>query len=159
MLKKIKDILIKIKQDKPLIVNLTNDVTMNFVADGLLSLGASPIMSKSEQEIEDLLQWAQAIVINFGTLDDAFIALSERACIIANQLNKPVLLDPVGAGASNYRTETCMKFLQQYNLSIIRGNASEIMSLAAVARLTKGVDSTMDSQQAIESAKNSFNAT
>ena len=109
MFEKIKEITTKIKKNKPLILNITNYVTMDFVANGLLSLGASPVMSKAEQEIEDLLQLAQSIVINLGTLDKQFIALCEHACLIANQLKKPIILDPVGAGASSYRTDADRK--------------------------------------------------
>ena len=143
----------QIKQQNPLILNLTNDVTMDFVANGLLSLGASPIMSKAEKELECLIQIANAVVINIGTLDDTFINLCKKACQLANQNKKPLILDPVGAGATGYRTQTCLQLLKQFKFDLIRGNASEIMALAKVVNHTKGVDSCMTTQDAITSGK------
>jgi hydroxyethylthiazole kinase len=144
----------KIKQEKPLILNLTNYVTMDFIANGLLSLGASPVMSSGRAEIEDLLQFTKALVINPGTLDDDFIQLCAHACATANKLNVPIILDPVGVGATLYRTNTSLRWLTEYQIAIVRGNASEVMALAGAAGLTKGVDSTMESTQAINSAAN-----
>jgi hydroxyethylthiazole kinase len=145
--------ILKIRQTKPLILNLTNYVTMNFIADGLLALGASPIMSNSEEELEDLLKISQILVINIGTLDDKFIKLCRKACEIANKLNKSIVLDPVGVGASHLRTNSCQKLLQDFKIAIIRGNASEVMALSGLSFSTKGVDSTEASENAIASAK------
>jgi len=111
-------------------------------------------MSRAPQEMDELLQLSNALVINIGTLDEKFIALCEQACATANTLNKPIILDPVGAGASRYRTHTCLDLLNNYKFSIIRGNASEIMSLSGMSTKTKGVDSTMQSDSATESALN-----
>lgn len=141
-----------IKEKNPLVLNITNHVTMDLVANGLLSIGASPIMSNAEQEIDALLQHTHSVVINLGTLNDAFMKLCKKTCDIANQLNKPIIFDPVGAGASQYRTKHCMSLLNDYNIAIIRGNASEIMALCGALPDTKGVDSSEDSNQAIESA-------
>lgn len=149
----IHQIITRIKQTKPLVLNITNDVTMDFVANGLLCLGASPIMSKGIQESADLLDITTSVVINPGTLDDNFIALSEQVCLLANTINKPIVLDPVGAGASLYRTSTCKRLLDTFDVAIIRGNASEIMALAGHTRNTKGVDSTSETQHAIDSAR------
>jgi hydroxyethylthiazole kinase len=153
MLEKMQEIVEKIKQEKPLILNITNYVTMDFVANGLLSMGASPIMCKAEQEVEDLLKIAKSVVINLGTLDESFIHLCHHTCGIANQVKKPIILDPVGAGASRYRTNTALKILNDYQISIVRGNASEIMALSGLTSMTKGVDSTVDSDNAMEAAK------
>ena len=153
MFEKIKNVVAKIKEEKPLILNITNDVTMDFIANGLLSIGASPIMSKAAQEIEDLLQYAKSVVINLGTLNKDFITLCRKTCEIATQLNKPIVLDPVGAGATQLRTETCMSLINEYNISIIRGNASEVIALYRLSYMTKGVDSLSESKHAIESAK------
>lgn len=141
------------KTQRPLILNLTNHVTMNFVANGLLSLGASPIMSLAQEEMEDLINIAHAVVINIGTLNEPFIRLCEHVCSIANQLGKPITFDPVGAGASRYRTQTCLSFLEQFDFAIIRGNGSEIMALTGCAQSTKGVDSSVATQYAIENAQ------
>lgn len=143
----------RIKHEKPLILNITNNVTMDFIANGLLCLGASPIMSKAIQESADLLQITSRVVINPGTLNDEFIAHSEQICSLANSFDKPIVLDPVGAGASAYRTFACKRLLSDFNIAILRGNASEIMALAGHTHNTKGVDSTCETQYAIESAQ------
>jgi hydroxyethylthiazole kinase len=122
---------------------------MAFVANGLLALGASPIMSVSEDEIDDLLHLSQALVINLGTLDKAFLNLAKTACEQANKQNTPIILDPVGAGASTYRTTSAWQLMDTYRIALIRGNASEIMALAGEAIQTKGVDSTAESTDAI----------
>ncbi|MCD6039976.1 MAG: hydroxyethylthiazole kinase [Gammaproteobacteria bacterium] len=154
MMEKINNLVTKIKQEKPLILNLTNYVTMDFVANGLCCLGASPVMSYAEQEMEDLIPMAKAVVLNPGTLDEHFIALCTHACKIANQHHIPLILDPVGAGATSYRTQISLKWLTDFNIAIVRGNASEIMALAGAAGITtKGVDSTTAVSEAISSAK------
>jgi hydroxyethylthiazole kinase len=153
MFEKMKTCVSNIKLEKPLILNITNDVTMDFIANGLLSLGASPIISKAEHEIEDLLQHVKSVVINLGTLNKEFVALCKHTCQIANRLKIPIVLDPVGAGASQYRTETCTSLLNDYNIAIIRGNASEVMALLDSSQRTKGVDSLEESNQALDSAK------
>lgn len=136
----------QIKQNKPLVLNLTNYVTVDFVANGLLSLGASPVMSKAKQEIEDLLILADTVVINLGTLNEEFINLCEYTCRIANQLNKPIIIDPVGAGASTYRTVTNRKLIDDFNIAIIRGNAYEIAALS-------GLPTTFEEDELIENAQ------
>jgi len=152
MLTSINQHLQKIKLENPLILNMTNAVTIDFVANGLLSLGASPIMSKAQQEIDDLLKIAKSVVINIGTLNQAFVEICELTCANANKCNVPIILDPVGCGASHYRTEMSKKLIDQYQIAIIRGNASEILSLSS-ASTTKGVDSTHQSEQAIATAQ------
>lgn len=153
MFKKIVSDVQQIKKIKPLILNITNDVTMDFIANGLLSVGASPVMSKSESELADLIQIASSVVINIGTLDETFMSRCHAACHIANQLQKPIVFDPVGVGATKYRTEQALSILNHYRIAIVRGNASEIAALAGCNVLTKGVDSSMTSDAAIQSAK------
>lgn len=153
MYEEIKKILSKIKKVKPLILNITNDVTMDFIANGLLSVGASPMMSKAKSEMDDLLQLADAVTINLGTLDDQFISLCDYVCETANQLQKPIVLDPVGSGASDYRTRASLNLINQFRIAIIRANASEILSLSDGSFKTKGVDSVDESNKAIESAR------
>jgi hydroxyethylthiazole kinase len=153
MYQQVSELVNKIKHCQPLILNVTNDVTMDFIANGLLSLGASPIMTQSAEEIEDLLKLARAVVINIGTLNDAFIGLCEQVCHTANQLGVPIILDPVGAGASPYRTSACHHLLNRYQFSIIRGNASEILALSGSQQNTKGVDSTIATDLVLESAQ------
>ncbi len=152
MFLQIKSLLNKIRTERPLILNLTNSVTMDFVANGLLSLGASPIMTNAEEELEDLLKISKALVINIGTLDEQFVKLAKRACELANQLNAAIILDPVGVGASEYRTKTCLELMENYRFAIIRGNASEIKCLAGELVTSKGVDSLESSESAAKSA-------
>jgi hydroxyethylthiazole kinase len=142
-----------IKAHKPLILNLTNYVTMDFVANGLLSIGASPIMSVADEEIDDLLAISQVLTINFGTLNDSFITRCHKACLSAKRLNRSIVFDPVGAGASSYRTTACLDLLEQFECAVIRGNASEIMALCGAMHTTKGVDSTLLPTEVIAAAK------
>ncbi|HBI22513.1 MAG TPA: hydroxyethylthiazole kinase [Legionella sp.] len=153
MFENIEQIVTRIKHEKPLILNITNDVTMDFVANGLLSLGASPVMSQAPQEAADLIHIASSVIINPGTLNDAFIQHAEHVCELANACHKPIVLDPVGAGASLYRTSACKRMLAEFNIAILRGNASEIIALADGMHCTKGVDSHSDTHEAIDSAK------
>lgn len=146
-------ILTNLRATKPLILNITNQVTMDFIANGLLSLGASPMMSSSSQESYDLIKLANCVVINIGTLNDEFLAVCHHVCRIANELHKPIIFDPVGAGASQYRTEACLRLIDQFQIAILRGNANEIMSLLNSTIMTKGVDGTLSSIEAIPYAK------
>lgn len=143
-------ILQKIKKEKPLILNYTNEVTVDFVANGLLSIGASPVMSQAEEEIEDLVKIAQSVVVNLGTLNKEFVKLCEHVCEIANTLKKPIILDPVGAGASSYRTEICRHLITNFSIACIRGNASELMALTNLSTTTKGVDSTLETTEILD---------
>lgn len=131
----------RIQQERPLILNLSNLVTMDFVANGLLSLGASPMMTASTEELEDLIKICSAVVINIGTLNAAFVELCGQACYIASRWNKPIVFDPVGAGASAYRNQVCEQFLKKYSFAVLRGNAGEIMALTGKTETMKGVDS------------------
>lgn len=153
MLQNVNELRAAIKHNKPLVLNITNHVTMDFVANGLLSLGASPIMSLAPQEMEDLIKLCDSVVINLGTLSTDFIFLCEQACKLANRLDKPVILDPVGAGASSFRTEAAQKLISNYHIAILRGNASEIMSLSGIESVTRGVDSSFTSLPSLEGAK------
>jgi len=143
----------KLKAVNPLVLNLTNYVSMDFVANGLLSLGASPIMSESIEELEALLKISQALVINLGTLNADFMKRVEVACAYANAFNVPIILDPVGAGATAYRTKSATDLLNYYQIALVRGNASEIMALSGAAQQTKGVDSLAESLDAELAAK------
>lgn len=134
----------QLRNQSPLILNITNLVTMDFIANGLLSLGASPIMSESIEELDELLTMAHALVINMGTLSPSWVSLASQAAEKATQLKRPIIFDPVGAGASKYRTQTARYFLNQYPLSIVRGNASELLALTDSSSVTKGVDSQHD---------------
>ena len=124
----------------PLVHNITNYVTVNDVANILLASGASPIMSDDVGEVEEITTICAGLNINIGTLNartiPAMFAAGKKAC----QLGNPVLLDPVGAGASSLRTNTARQLTEQIDFTVIRGNISEIRTLASGAGTTKGVD-------------------
>jgi hydroxyethylthiazole kinase len=143
----------KIVETAPLILNLTNIVTPDLIANGLLSLGASPVMTQDANEIEELTRYASAVVINMGTLNDTFKQLARVACGIANDLGKPLILDPVGAGATVLRTDFAVELLSDYAVTVVRGNASEIAALSGAQGDTKGVDSTKESALMVDTAK------
>lgn len=150
MLEQIQSTISLLKKQKPLILRLTNYVTMDFMANSLLALGAAPLMSESRDEIEELTQLSQAVYINIGTLNDVFMDKAQLAAQFAHSIGKPLILDPVGAGASKLRTAAAMKLLPY--AQAIRGNASEIISLSGANGGTKGVESTDPVMTAIKSA-------
>lgn len=132
----------KIFSDKPpVVVNITNYVAMNFNANALLAIGASPIMSFYDKEMDDLLAIADSLVINIGCLDDNEIRGMHEAASAANKYGKPWVLDPVGVGASKARTQTAVELITKYHPAIVRCNASEIMVLHGTSCQTRGVDS------------------
>lgn len=149
--------LICIRETTPLIHNITNYVVMNNTANALLALGASPVMAHALNEVEEMVNLAAALVINIGTLNDDWIAAMEKAMLSAKQLNKPIIFDPVGAGATTYRTCTTKKLLNIATPTVIRGNASEIAAIANQSITTKGVDSTQDSQTVVTVAQSLAN--
>lgn len=142
-----------VRQQAPLVHNITNFVVMNNTANALLAVGASPIMAHAHSEVEGMVAIAHALVINIGTLDEYWVTSMLMAASAANTSNKPWILDPVGAGATSYRDEVLQKLLQ-FKPTVIRGNASEILALAkANATITKGVDSTAASSDAVGAAR------
>ena len=143
----------EIRNSSPLVHNITNYVVMNTTANALLSIGASPVMAHAVEEVEDMTSIAGALVINIGTLSQSWIDAMSLAMKKAKQKEIPIVFDPVGAGATKYRTNTCKNLLDETPPSIIRGNASEIMSLLDANIATKGVDSSHSADSAIEAAK------
>ncbi len=142
-----------IRDTSPLVHNITNYVVMNNTANALLALGASPVMAHAQPEVADMAGIAGALVINIGTLSDPWIAAMFTAAKAAQAKGIPMVLDPVGAGATAYRTDTAKKLMQQCSPTIIRGNGSEIMALGNQDAATKGVDSASAADQAIDTAK------
>ncbi|MCM3584199.1 hydroxyethylthiazole kinase [Mesobacillus maritimus] len=134
-------ILRKVRQQKPLIHNITNVVVTNFTANGLLALGASPVMAYAVEEVAEMAQLADALVLNIGTLNSNIVESMIIAGKAANEKGVPVILDPVGAGATSYRTKTAERILNEVNVSVIRGNAAEIANVAGQSWRIKGVDS------------------
>jgi len=142
---------LQIRKKNPIIHNISNLVAMPITANLLLALGASPIMAHAREELADILSLSQALAINIGTLDGNWVNAIAVAQSIALQSGIPIVFDPVGAGASPYRTETAKKILAQ-GVHVIRGNASEIMALADTHIKNTGVDSTHSSEEALASA-------
>ena len=124
----------------PLIHNITNYVTVNDCANILLACGASPIMADDVEEVVDITAICGGLNINIGTLNSRTIPAMKLAGKTANALHHPVVLDPVGAGASRLRTQTAMELLEEVRFAVIRGNISEIKTLASGSGTTKGVD-------------------
>lgn len=135
------DNLKKVRESKPLIHNITNFVVMHYTANVLLACGASPVMAHADNEVEEMVDHAQALVLNIGTLTDAWVSTMIKAGRRASALGKPIILDPVGAGVTQLRTNAVKAILAQTWVSVIRGNASEILSLAGAGTTAKGVDS------------------
>lgn len=140
-----------LREQKPLILNLTNGVTMEWVANMLLAAGALPIMTCAESELPDLVVNAAAVYINIGTLTPEFLKLCDQALVLAKKYGIPVVLDPVGAGASQLRSEAAKKIARQ--AAIIRGNASEIIAVAEDADFQMGVDAIHLPEQAANAAR------
>ncbi|WP_321393634.1 hydroxyethylthiazole kinase [uncultured Desulfuromusa sp.] len=143
----------KVRETAPLIHNITNYVVMNNTANALLAVGASPVMAHAQEEVEEMVAIASALVINIGTLSQDWIAAMALAMTAATEKGIPIIFDPVGSGATSYRTRICRELLT-VNPSIIRGNASEIMSLVDASIQTKGVDSGADVSLAEQAALN-----
>ncbi len=133
-------ILNNVRETTPLVHNITNYVTVNDCANILLACGGSPIMSDDEGDVEDITSICGGLNINIGTLNKNTIPSMYLAGKRANALGHPVLLDPVGAGASRLRTETAAGLIDQVRFTVIRGNISEIKALAQGSASTKGVD-------------------
>ena len=142
-----------VRKSGPLIHNITNYVAMNNSANALLAIGASPVMAHASEEVKDMATMAQALVINIGTLSPVWVQAMFEAFGAALKKGVPVIIDPVGAGATPYRTRTVRELLETGRPAILRGNASEIMSLADDDMKTKGVDSTLSSDEALKSAR------
>lgn len=139
--KTLKEDLERIRTEKPLVHHLTNFVAMNDSANITLAIGASPVMSHAHEEVQEMVAAASALLINIGTLDEYWIKSMLLAGKKANELNIPVLLDPVGAGATKLRSDAARNLMNEVNFTIIKGNYGEILSLAGGEGVVKGVDS------------------
>lgn len=143
----------KIRATSPVVHNITNYVVMNTTANALLALGASPVMAHAGEEVSDMVGIAQALVVNIGTLSREWVNAMFLAAEKAASREVPIVLDPVGAGATPYRTATAREFVRTFRPAIIRGNASEIMALQEDTSKTRGVDSTGSSHDAAGTAE------
>lgn len=138
--KKVAELLYSLKQKNPLVHHITNYVTVNDCANITLAIGASPVMADDIEEVGDMVSLASSLVINIGTLNSRTVEAMIAAGKKANELNIPVILDPVGAGATPYRTKIANKIVDEIKLAAIRGNISEIKTLYGLKSETKGVD-------------------
>lgn len=139
-------ILMNVRSAHPLVHNITNYVTVNDCANITLACGASPIMADDIEEAAEITSLCSALNINIGTLNQRTIPAMLAAGKKANQLGHPVILDPVGAGASALRTGTALSLLEQIHFTVIKGNISEIKTLAFGNGTTKGVDADLSDQ-------------
>ena len=139
----IKTYLNNLKQKNPLIHCITNYVTVNDVANSLIAIGASPVMADEPSESGEITAISNGLLINLGTLNLNTIKAMQNSIKMANSLNLPVVLDPVGVGASTLRNETAINFLKEYKFGIIKGNISEIKFLNGEKSIAKGVDASL----------------
>ena len=129
-----------IRERKPLVHQITNFVVMNETANATLALGALPVMAHAVQEVAEMASVASALVLNIGTLSDEWVEAMLLAGHAANRAGVPVVLDPVGAGATAYRTETARHLLEDLDVAVVRGNSAEIAILAGHAAEIRGVE-------------------
>lgn len=141
-----------VRKNKPLVHCITNLVVTNFTANMLLACGASPVMAHAHEEVQDMTGIAQGLLLNIGTLDPYWIQSMKLAFAAAQKRGIPVVIDPVGAGATPYRNQALEDLLQQGMPAVVRGNASEVMSMAHVAITSRGVDSSASVDDALAAA-------
>ncbi|PID41292.1 MAG: hydroxyethylthiazole kinase [Proteobacteria bacterium] len=141
-----------IREKKPLVHNITNFVVMNYSANVLLAMGASPVMAHAEQEVAQMVSYAGALVLNIGTLSEPWVRSMVKAGQSCGETGTPIVLDPVGSGATSFRTGTARKLIDECNVRIVRGNSSEILSLGTDDATTRGVDSVHHVDDAAEAA-------
>jgi hydroxyethylthiazole kinase len=130
-----------IRTSRPLIHSITNLVVMNETANAILCLGALPIMAHAKEEVEEMVGISSALVLNIGTLEPDWIDAMEMAGRRANEKGIPVILDPVGAGASRLRTDSSKRLMDSVRITIVRGNAAEVATLVGMSAEVRGVES------------------
>lgn len=139
-----KNIIKKVRENQPLIHHLTNQVVMNFSANGLLSFGGAPVMAKAEEEAYDMASAADGVLINIGTITEQEIQAMIAAGKAANEKGNPVVVDPVGVAATSFRTTAMKRILKEVQPTVIKGNAGELAHLVQIPWQTKGVESVGD---------------
>jgi hydroxyethylthiazole kinase len=130
-----------VRERKPLVHQITNYVVMNETANATLALGALPVMAHAREEVEEMVSVAGALVLNIGTLSKHWIEAMLLAAKVGNETGVPVVLDPVGAGATTLRTETAKRILDEADIAVVRGNAAEVATLAGREAEIRGVES------------------
>ncbi|SFJ61650.1 MULTISPECIES: hydroxyethylthiazole kinase [unclassified Bacillus (in: firmicutes)] len=139
-MKEIAQVIETVRERNPLVHNITNVVVTNFTSNGLLALGASPVMAYAKEEVAEMASIAGALVLNMGTLRQEEVEAMLIAGKSANMHNVPIVFDPVGAGATSYRTEVARYIPNEIKLAVIRGNAAEIANVIDEKWEIKGVD-------------------
>jgi hydroxyethylthiazole kinase len=147
------DSLRRLRETKPLIHQITNYVVMNETANATLALGALPVMAHAREEVEEMAAIAGALLLNIGTLSPHWVDAMLLAGRIANERGIPVVLDPVGAGATTYRTETAKRILDEIDVTVLRGNAGEVATLVGVDAEVRGVESIATSSDPADLAR------
>ncbi len=135
------DSLRRLRETKPLVHQITNYVVMNETANATLALGALPVMAHAREEVEEMVRISGALVLNIGTLSPPWVEAMLLAGRTANEAGVPVVLDPVGVGATTYRTETAKRILDEVNVAVLRGNGGEVATLVGVDAEVRGVES------------------
>ena len=143
----------KVKEINPLVIHYTNEVTINDCANITLALGASPLMSYSNEEVEEVVSIASSVVINIGTMNSSRLDLFVKAGKAANKFNKPVILDPVGVFATKTRTDFTNKLLNEIKFDVVKGNVAEIKFIGGLDVRGQGVDSFDDGEDISEVIK------
>jgi hydroxyethylthiazole kinase len=131
----------RLREQRPLVHQITNYVVMNETANATLALGALPVMAHAREEVEEMVALAGALVINIGTLSPPWVGAMLDAGIAANAKGIPVVIDPVGVGATTYRTDTAKRLLDAVDVAVLRGNPGEIATLVGVDAEVRGVES------------------
>jgi hydroxyethylthiazole kinase len=131
----------RLRETRPLVHQITNYVVMNETANATLAIGALPVMAHAPEEVEEMVGLAGALVLNIGTLSPSWVDSMLIAGRAANARGVPVVLDPVGVGATRYRTETAKRILDEVDVAVLRGNAGEVATLAGVDAEVRGVES------------------
>src|SRR5438093_9287343 len=147
------DALRRLRERKPLVHQITNYVVMNETANATLALGALPVMAHAREEVEAMVRLAGALVINIGTLSPHWVEAMLAAGKGANDAAVPVVLDPVGAGATSYRTDTAKRILGDVKVAVLRGNAGEVATLVGVEAEVRGVESIGAREEAADLAR------
>jgi len=130
-----------LRERKPLVHSITNYVVMNETANAVLALGALPVMAHAREEVQEMVALAGALVLNIGTLEESWVESMLLAGTAANERGVPVVLDPVGAGATAYRTETAKRILDAVGVAVVRGNPGEVATLVGIEAEVRGVES------------------
>jgi hydroxyethylthiazole kinase len=147
------ELLVRLRSRRPMIHHITNMVVMNDTANVTLHIGGQPVMSHAKEEVAEMVSAAGALVLNIGTLTPELVESMLVAGRRANELGIPIVLDPVGAGATPLRTDSCLRLLRELRIAIVRGNSGEIGALTGLGGVVKGVDSVKDAGDPVVATK------